>query len=124
MPTVTTITCDKAWPSSTANVFGPVPCLSLALTTAHAGPAAITWSLAVPMNGGIVTRLNVDGKAIPSTTVVVGNTTYATSTGSYYTTLSAGAHTVVLEYRTNMNFTFDPMADWQGARLQMMSFDQ
>jgi hypothetical protein len=124
MPTVTTVSAEKAWSSSTANTFGPVPYLTLTLTTAHAAPAAITWSLAVPMNGGIVTRLNVDGTVIPSTTVVVGNTTYATSTGSYYTTLPAGTHTIVLEYRTNMNFTFDPAADWQGARLQMMSFDQ
>lgn len=124
MPTVTAAVADKTWNSMTDNTFRPVPYLTVTMTSVNAGPAAITWSLAVPMNGSIVTRLCIDGKVIPSTNVVVGNTTYATSTGTYYTTLSAGPHTIALQYRTNMAFTFDPAADWQSARLQLMSFDQ
>jgi hypothetical protein len=56
--------------------------------------------------------------------VIVGNTSYATSIGSYYATLPAGSHTVTLEYRTPFAFNFDPTADWQAARLQVVSFDQ
>src|SRR5205085_1065254 len=114
----------KPWNSQTDNAFRAVPWLTTSVNMANTGPVQITWSLAVPMNGAIVTHLVIDGAIIPSTTVVVGNTTYATSIGAYYTTLEAGSHTVSLHYRTNMAFTFDPTADWQSARLQVLAFDQ
>jgi hypothetical protein len=123
-PTVTSSIVAKTWNSQTDNVFRQVPWLSITVPMANTGPVEITWNLAVPMNGAIVTHLVIDGVIIPSTTVVVGNTTYATSIGSYYTVLQAGSHTVALYYRTNMAFTFDPTADWQSCRLQALSFDQ
>ncbi|MGZ6618010.1 MAG: hypothetical protein ACXVFQ_26740, partial [Solirubrobacteraceae bacterium] len=124
VPNVTTVTATTSWNSQTDNVFRPVPFLSLWVSMLNPGPVAVTWSLAVPMNGAIVTRLVIDGHVVPSTNVVVGNTTYATSTGSYYTTLDSGSHQVVLQYRTTNAFTFDPNADWQSARLQVLSYDQ
>ena len=133
VPTVYCITGDQPWSSKTDNTFRAVPAptptmpsalLTLSVPMVNAGPVVVTWSLAVPMNGAIVTRLNIDGVVVPGTNVVVGNTTYATSTGSYYTTLAAGPHTVTLEYRTNMAFSFDPKADWQSSRLQVLAYDQ
>jgi hypothetical protein len=124
LPNVISVVGDRPWNSTTDNTFREVPALSLDVPMVNAGAVAVTWSLAVPMNGAIVTRLNIDGQIVPGTNVVVGNTTYATSTGSYRTTLSAGLHHVTLEYRTNMAFTFDPTANWQGSRLQVLSFDQ
>jgi hypothetical protein len=124
VPNITTATATVSWNSQTDNSFRPVPFLSMWLSMLNPGPVAITWSLAVPMNGAIVTRLVIDGRVIPNTNVVVGNTTYATSTGTYYTTLDSGSHQIVLQYRTGNAFTFDPNADWQSARLQALSYDQ
>lgn len=124
VPTVTSVTATAKWNSNTSGTFNPVPFLTMTVNMANAGPVSVTWSLAVPMNGAIVTRLSIDGVVIPSTNVVVGNTTYAASTGTYMTTLAAGAHTVVLQYRTQMAFTFDPAVDWHSARLQAMAYDQ
>jgi hypothetical protein len=112
------------WPSNSLNTWGPVPGLSLSVVLLNASPVEITWNLSVPLNGHIVTHLVIDGAIVPGTQVIVGNTSYATSIGSYYATLPAGSHTVVLEYRTPFAFNYDPTADWQAARLQVVSFDQ
>jgi hypothetical protein len=122
-PVVTSVVAPQPWNSITDNLWHPVPFLSLTLPLVNAGPVAIAWSVAVPMNGAIVTRLCIDGKVITSTNMVVGNTTYASSTGVYYETLAGGTHTITLQYRTNMAFTFDPTADWQSTRLQAMTWD-
>jgi len=49
--------------------------------------------------------------------MVVGNTTYATTIGTYYTNLSAGTHKIEVWYRTIFTFTYDPTADFQAMRL-------
>ncbi len=78
----------------------------------------------MPPNGAIVTRLLIDGQIMQGSQQVVGNTVYASTSGTYYTTLAGGLHTLVLQYRTPMSFTYDPTADWQSSHLQVMSFDQ
>jgi hypothetical protein len=123
MPTITSVN-SAAWGSIADNVWRAVPGLVLKFTTANAGPAAVSWTLSVPPNGAIVTRLVIDGVIQQGTQQVVGNTVYASTSGTYYTTLAAGPHEVVLHYRTPMSFRYDPDADWQASRLQVMSFDQ
>jgi len=124
-PTVRAIVGAKSWNSDIHNVWGPVPDLQmLNFQMGKAGPVAITWQVAVPMNGHIVTHLVIDGAVMPGTNMVVGNTTYATTIGTYYTTLSSGTHTIEVHYRTPYAFTFDPTADFQSMRLQAMAFDQ
>jgi hypothetical protein len=125
VPTVFTATnTTQRWSNLTDNVWRAVPFMSLPFTLNHASVIAVTWNLAVPMNGGLVTRLNVDGNLVAPTNMVVGNTTFVTSTGVYYATLAAGSHTVAVEYRTNVPFTFDPTTDWQAQRVQVLAFDQ
>jgi hypothetical protein len=123
MPTITSVN-STTWNSTPDNVWRGVPGLSLPLTMANAGPVAITWTLSVPPNGAIVTRLLIDGNVMVGSQQVVGNTVYASTSGTYYTTLAAGSHTVLLQLRTPMTFTYDPGADWQASRLQVMAFDQ
>jgi hypothetical protein len=123
MPTITSVN-SSAWNSTPDNVWRAVPGLTLPLTTVNAGPAAISWTLSVPPNGAIVTRLVIDGRIQQGSQQVVGNTVYASTSGTYYTTLSGGSHTIVLQYRTPMNFSYDPAADWQASRLQAMTWDQ
>jgi hypothetical protein len=123
MPTITTVN-SNAWASSSLNTWSGVPDLTLQLTTANAGPAAVSWTLSVPPNGAIVTRLLIDGVIQQGTQQVVGNTVYASTSGTYYTTLAAGPHMIVLQYRTPTSFRYDPTADWQASRLQIMTFDQ
>jgi hypothetical protein len=124
LPSVYTATADKSWANNFDNLWHPVPYLSITFTMAQAGPVIITWNLAVPMNGGLVTRLDIDGTYIPSTTMVIGNTTYVTSAGTHFTTLAAGTRTVTLTYRTDKPFTYDPTADWQAGRIQVASYDK
>jgi hypothetical protein len=112
------------WNSNSNNVWLPVPELQLTWVMANAGPVAISFNLSVPMNGSIVTHLKIDNAVVPSTAVVVGNTAYAANVGTYYLTLPKGSHTVLLEYRTNSAFMFDPAVDFEASRLQVMSFDQ
>ena len=101
-----------------------MPFCSVTFTMANAGAALVTWNLAVPMNGGLVTRLNVDGNVIAPTNMVIGNTIFVTSTGMYFAgPLASGTHTVTLEYRTDRPFTYDPTTDWQASRLQVLSYD-
>jgi hypothetical protein len=123
MPNITSVN-SATWNSTPDNTWRPVPGLTLPLTTVNAGPAAIGWTLSVPPNGAIVTRLLIDGKVMQGSQQVVGNTVYASTSGTYYTTLAGGSHTIVLQYRTPMSFTYDPTADWQASHLQVMSFDQ
>jgi len=115
---------SAAWSSTPDNNWRAVPGLTLSFTTANAGPAAVSWTLSVPPNGAIVTRLLIDGVVQQGTQQVVGNTVYASTSGTYYTTLAAGPHMVVLMLRTPMSFQYDPTADWQASRLQVMAFDQ
>jgi hypothetical protein len=126
VPTVFTVTnTTQRWNNLTDNVWRGVPFMTLPFSLNHSSVVIVTWNLAVPMNGGLVTRLNVDGtNVIAPTNMVVGNTTFVTSTGSYYATLPAGSHSVTLEYRTNVPFTFDPTTDWQAQRVQVVAFDQ
>jgi hypothetical protein len=136
MPQIVSAVGATAWNSNPNNAWGPVTDLNLTWTMANAGPVAISFNLSVPMNGSIVTRLRIDPPAVPpapgtpdpsiitSSNVVVGNTAYAANVGTYYTTLPAGPHRVVLEYRTNSGFLFDPAVDYESSRLQVMSFDQ
>jgi hypothetical protein len=124
MPQILSAVGATKWNSNNTNVWGPVPDLQLTWVMANAGPVAISFNLSVPMNGSIVTHLKLDGVVLTSTNVVVGNTAYAANVGTYYTTLAKGSHTVVLEYRTNSGFPFDPAADFEASRLQVMSFDQ
>jgi hypothetical protein len=123
MPTIISVN-SVAWSSTPDNNWRAVPGLTLNLTTLNAGPAAISWTLSVPPNGAIVTRLMIDGVIQQGTQQVVGNTVYASTSGTYYTTLAAGQHTIVLMLRTPMSFQYDPAADWQASRLQVMAFDQ
>jgi hypothetical protein len=128
MPQILSAVGATKWNSNNANLWLPVPDLDLTWTMVNAGPVAISFNLSVPMNGSIVTHLKLfagtTGTVLTSTNVVVGNTAYAANVGTYYTTLPAGTHRVILEYRTNSGFTFDPAADFEAARLQVMSFDQ
>ena len=116
------------WNSNADNFWHSVPELDVSWTMVNAGPVAISFNLSVPMNGSIVTRLKLfagaTGTAVAGTNVVVGNTAYAANVGTYYTTLPAGPHRVILEYRTNSSFLFDPAVDYESSRLQVMSFDQ
>jgi len=116
------------WNSNNDNLWHSVPELDVSWTMANAGPVAISFNLSVPMNGSIVTRLKLfvgaTGTVVAGTNVVVGNTAYAANVGTYYTTLPAGPHRVILEYRTNSGFLFDPAVDYEASRLQVMSFDQ
>jgi hypothetical protein len=112
------------WNSNSDNLWHSVPELKVDWVMANAGPVAISFNLSVPMNGAIVTHLKLDGAVVNSTNVVVGNTAYAANVGTYYVTLPKGSHTVLLEYRTNSGFLFDPSVDFEASRLQVMSFDQ
>ena len=112
------------WNSNSDNIWHSVPELDVSWTMVNAGPVAISFNLSVPMNGAIVTHLKLDNAVVPSTNVVVGNTAYAANVGTYYATLPKGSHTVLLEYRTNSGFLFDPGVDYESSRLQVMSFDQ
>jgi hypothetical protein len=123
MPNITSVN-SATWNSTPDNTWRPVPGLTLPLTTVNAGPAAIAWTLSVPPNGAIVTRLLIDGRVMQGSQQVVGNTVYASTSGTYYTILAAGSHTIVLQYRTPMSFSYDPTADWQSSHLQVLSFDQ
>jgi len=124
-PTVTTLVNTTAWNSQTDNTWRPVPGLQmLNFQMAKTGAAEISWQVAVPMNGHIVTRLAIDGVVQPGTNMVVGNTTYATTLGAYYTNLQAGTHKIEVQYRTIFTFTYDPTADFQAMRLQVLAFDQ
>src|SRR5438477_505560 len=123
MPTIINAN-SAAWSSTPDNNWRAVPGLTLTFTTANAGPAGISWTLSVPPNGAIGTRLLIDGVVQQGTQQVVGNTVYASTSGTYYTTLAAGQHTVMLMLRTPMSFQYDPSADWQASRLQVMAFDQ
>src|SRR5438874_951587 len=123
MPTIINAN-SAAWSSTPDNNWRAVPGLTLTFTTANAGPAGISWTLSVPPNGAIVTRLLIDGVVQQGTQQVVGNTVYASTSGTSYTTLAAGPHMVVLMLRTPMSFQYDPTADWQASRLQVMAFDQ
>ena len=60
MPTITSVN-STTWNSTPDNVWRAVPGLTLPLSMANAGPVAITWTLSVPPNGAIVTRLLIDG---------------------------------------------------------------
>jgi hypothetical protein len=128
MPQIVSAAGVTKWNSNNTNVWLPVPELDVTWTMVNAGPVAISFNLSVPMNGSIVTHLKLftgtTGTVLTSTNVVVGNTAYAANVGTYYTTLPAGTHRIILEYRTNSGFTFDPTADFEAARLQVMSFDQ
>jgi hypothetical protein len=121
-PVIASSVTRTSWNSNPDNLWHDA--LPVTVTTANAGPAVVTWNLSVPLNGHIVTRLAIDDVVVPGTMVIVGNTSYATSTGAYYVTLPAGTFKVALQYRTPYFFTFDPTQDWQAARLQVMSFDQ
>ena len=123
MPTIINAN-SAAWSSTPDNNWRAVPGLTLSFTTANAGPAGISWTLSVPPNGAIVTRLLIDGVVQQGTQQVVGNTVYASTSGTFYTMLAAGEHIIVLQYRTPMSFSYDPTADWQASHLQVMSFDQ
>jgi len=113
------------WNSQTDNVWRTVPNLVVpAFQMGKPGPVVITWQVAIPMNGHIVTRLAIDGVVMPGTNMVVGNTTYATTVGTYYTVLSSDVtHRVEVQYRTQFSFQFDPSADYESMRLQVLSFD-
>src|SRR6266478_5080927 len=136
MPQIVSATAKGPWNSNSNNVWGPVKDLDVTWTMLNAGPVAISFNLSVPMNGSIVTRLRLfafpappappdaTGTALEGTSVVVGNTAYPANVGTYYTTLPAGKHRVIVEYRTNSGFAFDPTVDFEAARLQVMSFDQ
>jgi hypothetical protein len=128
MPQIVSAVGVTKWNSNSNNLWLPVPELDVTWTMVNAGPVAISFNLSVPMNGSIVTHLKLftgtTGTVLTSTNVVVGNTAYATNVGTYYTTLPAGMHRVILEYRTNSGFSFDPGSDFEAARLQVMSFDQ
>jgi len=123
-PNIRTVATVPAWTSTTTNTWGQVPNLFTDFQMANAGPVEISWQVAVPMNGHIVTRLAIDGTVMQGTNMVVGNTTYATTVGTYYTVLTAGTHHVEVQYRTQFAFSFDPTTDYQSMRLQVMSFDQ
>ena len=112
------------WNSNSDNTWHAVPGLSVQVSLLNASQVDVAWNLSVPLNGHIVTQLVIDDAIVPGTQMIVGNTSYATSTGAYHATLPAGTHTVVLKYRTPFAFTFDPTTDWQAARLQVVSFDQ
>ena len=112
------------WNSNNDNGWHVVPDLKVDWVMANAGPVAISFNLSVPMNGAIVTHLKLDNAVVPSSAVVVGNTAYAANVGTYYVTLPKGSHSVLLEYRTNSSFLFDPAVDFEASRLQVMSFDQ
>src|SRR5438874_1639729 len=73
IPNITSVN-SATWNSTPDNTWRPVPGLTLPLTTANAGPAAIAWTLSVPPNGAIVTRLLIDGKVMQGSQQVVGNT--------------------------------------------------
>jgi len=122
-PNVRSVVCNTAWNSVSDNTWRNVPSLSLPVTLANAAPVVISWALSVPMNGHVVTRLVIDGNVVPGTAQVTGNTTFVSATGTFYATLPAGAHTVVLQYRAPQAFSFDPTQDWQSSRLQLLSYD-
>ena len=124
MPQIVSATAKGPWNSNSNNVWGPVKDLDVTWTMLNAGPVAISFNLSVPMNGAIATHVKLDGAVLNGTNVVVGNTAYAANVGTYYATLPKGSHTVLLEYRTNSGFLFDPGVDYESSRLQVMSFDQ
>jgi len=124
-PTVYTLAnTTTAWSSISDDLWHQVPFSTIQFTMANAGSALITWNLAVPMNGGFVTRLVIDNVMMGGTNMIIGNTLFVTSTGTYFAgPLTAAPHTVWLEYRTQRAFTFDPTADWQANRMQVMAYD-
>ncbi len=124
MPQILSAVGSTKWNSNSTNVWLPVQDLQLTWVMANAGPVAISFNLSVPMNGAIATHVKLDGAVLNGTNVVVGNTAYAANVGTYYATLPKGSHTVLLEYRTNSGFLFDPGVDYESSRLQVMSFDQ
>jgi hypothetical protein len=124
VPTPKTVLGSQPWNSISDNTWRPVPALSLTFNLASASPTMISWALAVPMNGHVVTRLTIDGVILPGSQMVNGNTTFVAVSGTIYTTLDAGSHTVVLQYRAPQAFSFDPTTDWQTSRLQVVTFDQ
>jgi hypothetical protein len=124
LPSPKTVLGSQPWNSVSDNTWRAVPAMNLTFNLANASPTTIAWALAVPMNGHIVTRLNVDGVVLPGSQMVNGNTTFVAVSGTIFTTLAAGSHTVVLEYRAPQPFSFDPTTDWQTSRLQVVTFDQ
>lgn len=78
--------------------------------------------ISVPLSGLLVTRIAVDGTAMQGTARIVGSTTYGSTSSLAFLNLSAGAHAVTLEYRTNSASTVTVGTDWQGASLQALIF--
>ena len=110
-------TADGGW----HNMGGTTVTLNLLASS----PVVFTWGVSVQITSGqLVTRLSVDGKTVAGSQRITQGTTYGSVAGTSYQTLSAGAHTAVLQYRANTSFFFDPSADWQSTLLQAMAFDQ
>ena len=103
-----------------------MPNVSLNMTMANAGPVAVSWNFSTLIGGGyFITQLVVDGKPAPGTAQVLGMVAYGHTGGTYNTTLSGGAHTISLQYKTATAFNFNPVDfDWQTASLQTLAFDQ
>src|SRR5947209_4430965 len=79
-------------------------------------PAAPGTLRGAPKGAGLTGRLR-EGVVQQGTRQVAGITVCASTSGTYYTALAAGPHTVVLMLRTPMSFQYDPTADWQASRL-------
>jgi len=74
------------------------------------------------MNGHIVTRLAIDGWCSRARTWWWQHD-LRHHPRAYYTNLQAGTHKIEVQYRTIFTFTYDPTADFQAMRLQVLAFD-
>jgi hypothetical protein len=69
--------------------------------------------------GHLVTRLVIDGVENEYYRAITGNTIYHTNTISGFVSLSAGAHTIRVDYRTPSNLSSSGSEDWTVAVLQI-----
>jgi hypothetical protein len=108
---------------STANAWATFPGLSQTISVPRATNVLVFYQ--ITMAGAsvshLVTRIAVDGVALDHSRAITGDTVYWSPSNFCFLTLSAGSHTVTVQYRTPAGGTNNPGgSDWNNRVLQVL----
>jgi hypothetical protein len=120
-PTLTSYAASSAFTSVSDGSWHAIPNLSGQITLASAAPVELTYAFTAPIAGAVLTRLTVDGNLVPGT-VQVSEASVISVSASAYVSMSAGPHSIAVQYKAGSTFNFDPSQEFENGALQALAF--
>ncbi|MEL6534012.1 MAG: hypothetical protein AAFQ98_01305 [Bacteroidota bacterium] len=101
------------------NTWTTIPGLSKTISLTQESTVLINYLISAHVGGGhFLSRIEIDGVVVAK--YITGNTSYYGNQDTYFASLAAGSHTIVVKFRTNHNHFMDPKHDYHDARMQVL----